>query len=341
MIVAGMSVLLTSSHAVSQDIEIEDLQRNIDIFSNILEEVLELDQGSGLFGLTLAGIDNNYLLGQGVVFEIRTPLANRRNRINLASLNSAMQSLQIRTNSFVSTRTAALSADSDLLSPLTLMLDQANSYYLEMMEKLVNFDYSFIISSAIQQALDSSRSLRSLDGIGEEEYELLRNEIEIMRISMNNNLGELQEIEQEIRRANSDAALASENSSERESDIGLRVDTLLTNIESLRERVVTKAQELKERNEAAKLEYMQRWERDLIDFESDLYLALCDYGSSLRELPENENISIILIGLGEESTQSTRRTNKVHIISKASVLRCQRGEIDSLILQQRSAKYSY
>ena len=81
MIVAGMSVLLTSSHAVSQDIEIEDLQRNIDIFSNILEEVLELDQGSGLFGLTLAGIDNNYLLGQGVVFEIRTPLANRRNRI--------------------------------------------------------------------------------------------------------------------------------------------------------------------------------------------------------------------------------------------------------------------
>ena len=140
MIVVGMSVLLTSSHAVSQDIEIEDLQRNIDIFSNILEEVLELDQGSGLFGLTLAGIDNNYLLGQGVVFEIRTPLANRRNRINLASLNSAMQSLQIRTNSFVSTRTAALSADPDLLSPLTLMLDQANSYYLEMMEKLVNFD---------------------------------------------------------------------------------------------------------------------------------------------------------------------------------------------------------
>ena len=108
LIVVGLSVLLTSSHAVSQDIEIEDLQRNIDIFSNILEDVLELDQGTGLFGLTLAGIDNNYLLGQGVVFEIRTPLANRRNRINLASLNSAMQSLQIRTNSFVNTRTCLL-----------------------------------------------------------------------------------------------------------------------------------------------------------------------------------------------------------------------------------------
>jgi altronate dehydratase len=68
---------------------------------------------------------------------------------------------------------------------------------------------------------------------------------------------------------------------------------------------------------------------------------MCNYGSILRELPENENISIILIGLGEESEESTHRVNKVHIISKTSVLQCQSGEIDRLTLQQSSAQYSY
>ena len=51
------------------------LQRNIDIFGGVLEEALELNQGSGLFGMSLGGIDSTYLFGQGVVFEIRTPLA--------------------------------------------------------------------------------------------------------------------------------------------------------------------------------------------------------------------------------------------------------------------------
>jgi len=95
---ASIALLLTTFNTAAQESRFEELQRSIGMFSGILEEVLKLDQRPGLFGLSLAGIENNYLLGQGVVFEIRTPLANRRNRISLASLNSAMQSLQFRPN---------------------------------------------------------------------------------------------------------------------------------------------------------------------------------------------------------------------------------------------------
>jgi hypothetical protein len=340
---ASIALLLTTFNTAAQESRFEELQRSIGMFSGILEEVLKLDQRPGLFGLSLAGIENNYLLGQGVVFEIRTPLANRRNRINLASLNSAMQSLQSRPNPFEAVGMEPFTTDTDLPSPSILALDEANGYYREMMERIVNVDYSLSINTAIMQASDSLLSLRSLDSIEENDYEEIRNEIGALGVSVQSNLDQLQEIEQEIRIANTNVKAVDKNSPEQGlgNALALRLDAVSATIELLREQVLEKARELKERSEAAGREYVQRWERDKIDFESNLYAAMCNYGSILRELPENENISIILIGLGEESEESTHRVNKVHIISKTSVLQCQSGEIDRLTLQQSSAQYSY
>ena len=340
---ASIALLLTTFNTAAQESRFEELQRSIGMFSGILEEVLKLDQRPGLFGLSLAGIENNYLLGQGVVFEIRTPLANRRNRISLASLNSAMQSLQSRPNPFEAVRAEPFTADTDLPSPSILALDEANGYYREMMERIANVDYSLSVNTAIKQASDSLRSLRSLDSIDENDYEEIRNEIGALGVSVQSNLDQLQEIEQEIRIANTNVKAVDKNSPEQGlgNALALRLDAVSATIELLREQVLEKARELKERSEAAEREYVQRWERDKIDFESNLYAAMCNYGSILRELPENENISIILIGLGEESEESTHRVNKVHIISKTSVLQCQSGEIDRLTLQQSSAQYSY
>jgi hypothetical protein len=61
----------------------------------------------------------------------------------------------------------------------------------------------------------------------------------------------------------------------------------------------------------------------------------------LRELPGDESISIILTGLGEDSEDDNRRTDKVHVLSKGDVLQCQNGDIDMATLQQRSTQYSY
>ena len=340
---ASIALLLTTFNTAARESGLEELQRSMGMFSGILEEVLELDQRPGLFGLSLAGIENNYLLGQGVVFEIRTPLANRRNRISLASLNSAMQSLQSRPNPFEAVRTEPFTADTGLPSPSILALDEANGYYREMMDRIAGVDYSLSVNTAIKQASDSLRSLRSLDSIDENDYAEIRNEIGALGVSVQSNLDQLQEIEQEILITNTNVKAIDKNSPEQGSGnaLALRLDAVLATIELLREQALTKARELKKRSEAAEREYAQRWEQDKVDFESNLYAAICDYGSILRELPESENISIILIGLGEESEESTRRVNKVHIISKASVLQCQSGEIDRLTLQQSSAQYSY
>ena len=337
---ACISLLLAGGVAAAQDAEIADLQRNIVIFSGILEEALGLDNSAGLFGLSLGGIDSAYLLGQGVVFELRTPLANRRNRMSLASLNSAMQSLQNRGNPFEVIRTPTLAADPQPISPLSDGRGQANIYYQEMTERISNIDYSLVVSNALQQASDSARSLRSLGSVDENTYEQLRTELGELRASMQANLQQLREIEQEIRNADDDTAVEPVTEPA-ENGVSSRLDALLARIEPLREQVLAKAAELKQRTDAAEQAYAARWQQELQEFEADIYVAMCDYGSTLRELPVQENISIILTGLGEESAQDTRRRDKLHILSKADVLQCQNGDIDAVTLQQRSAQYSY
>ena len=66
---ASIVLLLTTFNTAAQESRFEELQRSIGMFSGILEEVLKLDQRPGLFGLSLAGIENNYLLGHWESFK--------------------------------------------------------------------------------------------------------------------------------------------------------------------------------------------------------------------------------------------------------------------------------
>jgi len=334
----GAAFVFGSFSVSAQDFQLQPLQRNIDIFSGVLEEVLELKQTSGLFGMSLGGVDSTYLYGQGVVMQVRTPLANTRNRMSLASLNSALQSLQFRTNPFESIQRPLVFGDTQRYLPLILSGDEADGFYKEMMDKISNIDYSLVVNTAIQQASEAARSLRSMGSVDESVYQQMRAEIANLRDEMQSNLDELREIERSIRSGNNQDgdAVATEDVSQ----LRITLDEILARIEPLQERALVQAADLSERTEIARQEYAAQWQQDVIELETNLYAAMCDYGSTLRELPETESISIILTGLGEEA-EDNRRTDKVHVFSKADVLQCQSGEIDLATLQQRTIQYSY
>ena len=59
--------LLANITTQAQDINLADLQGNIEIFAGVLEDALELNQNSGLFGMSLGGLDATYLYRQGVL----------------------------------------------------------------------------------------------------------------------------------------------------------------------------------------------------------------------------------------------------------------------------------
>ena len=339
---------ISAVSVTAQAPQLADLQRNIEIFSGVLEDALGFEESKGLFGLSLGGIESTYLIGQGVVLEVRTPLANSRNRLSLASLNSAMQSLQVRSNPFESIALSQSRAQS-LLSPTQASSTQASpvmalrsqsaesaNFYTEMMERVANVDYSLAVNNAIQQATESARSLRSLGSVDEGDYAELRADIEGLRVEMGEKMQGLRELEAQIRESTATAIADSDI----EEEMRLKFDTLMAQIEPLREQAVTKAAELRLRSEQAEQAYTQQWQQDVVVFEDKLYRAMCDYGPTLRELPGDERVSIILTGLGEQR-EDRPRADKIHVFSKADLQECQSGEISLEDLRGRSAQDSY
>jgi hypothetical protein len=333
--------------ATAQAPQLEDLQRNIDIFSGVLEDALDFEESKGLFGLSLGGIESTYLIGQGVVLELRTPLANSRNRLSLASLNSAMQTLQVRGNPFEAlalsqSRAQSLSSSSSSSAPASPVMALRNqsadstSAYNQMMERVANVDYSLAVNNAIQQATESARSLRSLGSIDEGDYAELRAEIEGLRAEMGEKMQDLREIEAQITESTSQAITQSNI----EEELRLKLNTVMAQIEPLREQAVAKAAQLRRRSEQAEQAYTQQWQQDVVMFEDKLYQAMCDYGSTLRELPRDERVSIILTGLGVQGADQ-RRTDKIHVFNKADLQACQSDDISVATLRERSNQYSY
>ncbi len=329
--------------ATAQAPQLEGLQRNIDIFSGVLEDALDFEESKGLFGLSLGGIESTYLIGQGVVLELRTPLANSRNRLSLASLNSAMQTLQVRGNPFEAlalsqSRAQSLSSSAPA-SPVMALRNQSadsTSAYNQMMERVANVDYSLAVNNAIQQATKSARSLRSLGSIDEGDYAELRADIEGLRAEMGEKMQDLREIEAQITESTSQAITQSNI----EEELRLKLNTVMAQIEPLREQAVAKAAQLRRRSEQAEQAYTQQWQQDVVMFEDKLYQAMCDYGSTLRELPRDERVSIILTGLGEQGADQ-RRTDKIHVFNKADLQACQSDDISVATLRERSDHYSY
>ena len=238
----------------AQESQILALQRNIEIFSGVLEEVLDLTKGNGLFGVSLGGVENTYLLGQGVVLEVRTPLANSFNRMNLVSLNSAMQSLQARSNPFEAIALSSASSKAPSLASTAEPLE-ASSFYSDMMEKIANVDYSLAVSNAIRQASESARSLRSLGSIDDSDYTQLQADIEMLRTEMQENMQGLRQFEAELRKS----AVEAISSVDIEAEAQNKLDDLMIKIEPLRARAIAKANELRERSEVAELAHIEQW----------------------------------------------------------------------------------
>ena len=86
--------LCVAGGGAAQDGRYDPLKREVDAFTGMLEQALELDRSGGLFGIGGERIDGMYLAGHGLVLEVRSNLANTRSRLNLANLNSSVMALR-------------------------------------------------------------------------------------------------------------------------------------------------------------------------------------------------------------------------------------------------------
>ena len=336
---AALSILLCLlfQSGFAQSEQLQEIQRDLALFTGILEEELGLNESAGLFGRSLGGISSTYLMSQGVVFEVRSPLANRRNRMGLASLSTAMQALQLQENPFLAMRrsqpvvaaqTTALAAD----------ITNQDSRYLQLQDQIANIDYSLVMNTAIQQATHSVRALRALGSVDEDGYEALFGKVEALRGQIETNVAELRSLEAELRvhQVEPDSAAESADAS----GIQQRVNDLLQRLEPIKAEALALASDLRERSAQAEADFALQWQQDLLTFERALYGTLCEYGETLIHIPGRESLSFILQGLGDDREDS-RRTDKVHIVKQEDVSACVVQAFDSESLRARSTIYSY
>ena len=311
--------------AAAQEDPYDPLKRNVEAFTGMLEQALELE--SGLFGLGGERIDNMYLAGHGLVLEVRSNLASARSQLDLTVLNNSVLALRQGDNPFamLARRTRE---QAQVEEPLTREDEQSPSQ--ELLSRLGDIDYSTTVNAAIAQAGEYIRILRDADGVDNDAFEQLRLDVENLRRENRDGIERLRELSEEL------SAGAAEQGERVEQALG----ELTTEMEQLRERAEAMADDLREQSESAQLERAARWQQDVAGLELRLTGAMCEYGASLRELPANENVTVVLNGLGDESA-SGGRANLVHTFSKADLLLCAEGGIDPAALGERSGRYSY
>ena len=331
---------LATSSGHAQGTSFQELQDDLSLFSGILGEALKINDSSGLFGRRLGGISTTYLMNQGVVFEVRSSLATRRNRMGIASLSSAMQALQLQENPFLTMNRSMPIVSPDTVS-MTSRTSSSGDRYQRLRDQIANIDFSMVVTTAVQQATHSVRALKALGSVDEGSYNALLAEIESLRGQINVSVSELRLLEEELDNRISEVAEVSTAAADRITEpLSVRLEALTRQLKPIREEALNFAADLKERAARAEAEFASQWRQDLSSFEEGLYATLCTYGETLGRIPSDESLSFILQGLGEE-LEAGRRTDKVHIVARADLARCVVGEIQSPELQSISLSYSY
>lgn len=333
---AALAIELAAGPAMAQDGAYDPLKRNAEAFTGILADALELDSASGPFGLAGDRIDSVYVAGHGLVLEVRSRLARDRNRLNLAMLNSSVIALRGGQADNPFAMLAPEARQRALGGPPSAALEDDAAEAgarADLLLRARDIDVSGLVSSAIVQAGEYARLLREAEGVDSATLEQLRGDIEALRRENLAGADRLRELTEELRAG---AAAAAHNSGRFEEALG----DLSEEMEQLRSRAESLADDLRRRSESAQAERADRWREDVAEFERRLARALCDYGASLRELPADENLTIVLAGLGEESA-AAGRADLVHSFRKADILRCASGQIDPPTLAANSDRYSY
>ncbi len=317
--------VLPAFPAIAQEDPYDPLKRNVEAFTGMLEQALELE--GGLFGLGGERIDSMYLAGHGLVLEVRSSLAGARNRLDLAVLNNSVMALRQGDNPFAMLARQAREQTEEEQPPTAEDEQHPN---FELLLRVREIDFSVAVNSAIAQSVEYARILRDADSVDDDVFEQLRVEIESLRRENLDGVERLRELTEEL------SASALEQGGRFEPALS----ELTAEMGQLRERAIELADELRVRSENAQLERAARWRQDVASLELRLAAAMCEYGASLRELPASENVTVILNGLGDESSGGGR-ADLVHTFSKSDLLLCAEGDIDPAALGERSGRYSY
>lgn len=343
-VIALAAVLGTSGGtALAQNLSVEQLQemrRSIDVFSGLMRESLGLNERRGVFSSRAGDVQGFYLAGQGIVLEMITPLQGYRSTTNMQSLNSALEDLSSQLGSLMG-RGVVSRPDFDALRnsmAMSLRSEEIAAFYREQMQQISALLDMPAIEQALAAAAASAHNLSSLGEIDAEAMERINEQMQTLREQLAQRLGEAEALRQEIReRAIQTDAIPSE---EIQANWEQAREQLEVQVAALREQIAEQAQVLQQRNAVLEAERLAQWQRDVADLEDQVFAVVCDYASGLRTLPDDEHLSLKMVGLGGQP-EDGRRPDRMHVFARSDLLACQRGDLDPQGLRSRATSYNF
>ena len=335
-----MCGLGAASFSAAQEPALDDMQRSIEIFSGVLREGLGLNSRAGIFSPLNGSVRGSSFIEQGIVLEIVSPLANSRTSFNWQTLEGSLQQLSGQISSFVNNQTARVSPpDLEAMREsmaLSLRGETVSEAYTQLLERLRNIDFSSEIEKALVSASESAQSLHQMGRIDDERLNNLMAEISEKRARVNERISELQSLRSDVTAAAGNDTIDSSNSAEQ---FQSALDQLIAAAAPIREEAAKRSQELQAMAEQAKREREVQWQQELVAFEDNLFGLVCNYAAGLRALPEDEHLTLVLKGLGDES--ESRREDRIHVLSKSDMQRCLQGDQAKEQLHNSARTYSF
>jgi hypothetical protein len=314
---------------------ITEAQADAESFSRFLARSLELNQGNEIFGMSMEGVSATYLHNQGLLLELRTPLAKSRNPINIASLG-----LRLGENTGVGNPFSEFSlrnefpvlgvepgVELDDLGKGPTSSKMVDRLYDGLTIRMTSIKYSLVVQTALRRASTAIQSMRKIDVFSDSDALDLRNEISDLRNQLSTNVETFGSIEQRAGLGNLDGV-----------DLIAETDIAIASMESLKIYSVSFAQNLLIQSAEAEKDYNARWDTDLKAFEMNMYSGLCEHVGLLSSFSDSEYLTLQVLGVSKDANGFIGDEFYTLRLSEARL--CAAGEIDVEGMSLKAVRYT-
>ena len=189
--------------------------------------------------------------------------------------------------------------------------------------------------AAAQDVLDDIEIItEDVEGDGKGNIRVIRT----VTADVRENAGEIRELRRRIR----DLELAQRSAEGDEAEVitkelqQAREELEMTQkaLAEARAEIATARREIEEKSEQRKAKRAEQLQQRLANFEQTMAATLCDYGRTLRALPDDEHVSFVIEGAGD-ATQGGN--DKIYVFSKRQLEKCD----DASDLLAQSTTYSF
>ncbi|CAM4410816.1 hypothetical protein [Pseudoalteromonas ostreae] len=272
------------------------IQREVGIMENILSSALKQDTDK-----KVRAISANYFVDQGVVFELDVRGTNRWQTILSSVPNAPLPPMPDIDFSevnieFISDHAEAISEHA---------VESSRKAYQQAME--VMREGAERVREAAEQERDISRELRDLE----------REKRDLEFASRHDNSAEAKELAER------------KKSLEKEITELEKQQVKLTKQQQKLRQDITEKQAERAKQQAAEQQKL------LVQVNKSISLTLCDYGSGLRSLPNDEHVSFVLKGLGDKNT------SLIKVFNKSDIKKCVVGDIKASDLALKAISYQF